>query len=476
MAESEKTLFNPIVASEKLHPSFEDLRTSPGAEPARWMLDEIYRSFEDPEGNFLEQFQTTGFDARYFELYLFAYFSRSGFTVDRTRPNPDFLVSREGITVAVEATTVNPATSGALAKFGKEVSELTDEELREYQKNELPIRFGSPLFSKFQKNYWKLDHCRDLPFVLAIEAFHDEESLVFSDSALTRYLFGLEQTGIWTQDGELEIDSTSVKQHTVGEKIIPSNFFGQAGTEYISAVMFTNSGTNAKFARMGYQHGVGCDVIDITRSGFCFNPDPDAMDPTFFSYNLNEPPLVESWGQGLVVFHNPNCLHPVPKDFFVDTVQSYIEGGSLASDCPGWHPIASKTYILYLGEIKQKLADMLPRRMPRLAIGAITKLEFRAACSFAIPDPNPIGEEQGWFSDETDSFLGVIIRDKIDNDWGFVVLARDEIFRFRAIEFECSFATRDQARLELLTKIAGLLSSPQRIFPQGDWDLIPESG
>jgi hypothetical protein len=431
-------------------------------------LDEIYRSFEDPEGNFLEQFQTTGFDARYFELYLFAYFSHSGFAVNRTYPNPDFLVSRDGITVAVEATTVNPATSGALAKFGKAVSELADEEFREYVENELPIRFGSPLFSKLQKNYWELAHCRDLPFVLAIEAFHDEESLAFSDSALTQYLFGLEQTASWTQDGRLKIDSTGVKQHTVGEKSIPSNFFGRPGTDHVSAVMFTNSGTNAKFARMGYQHGIGCEVIDIVRWGFCFNPDPDAMDPTLFSYNLNEPPFVESWGQGLVVLHNPNCLHPIPKDFFVHAVQCYVEEDSLAWDHPGWHPIVSKTYIVYLGEVKQKPAEMFPRRKPRLAVGAITKSEFHTACGFAIPAPNPIGEEQGWFSDETDSFLGVIVRDKIDNDWGFVVLARDEFFRFRAIRSECSLATRNQARMELQAKIAELLSSPQRIFPQGD--------
>ncbi len=106
MTETKKTLFEPIVAQEKLHPVFERLRTWAGGEPARWMLDDVYQSFEDPEGNFLEQFQTTGFDARYFELYLFAYFSRSGFTVKRTHQNPDFLVSRDGVTVAVEATTV----------------------------------------------------------------------------------------------------------------------------------------------------------------------------------------------------------------------------------------------------------------------------------------------------------------------------------------------------------------------------------
>src|SRR5882724_4679194 len=134
------------------------------------MFGDVYQSFDDPDGNFVEQFQTTGFNARCFELYLFAYFSRSGFEVNRSHPNPDFLVSREGLTVAVEATTVNRSTSGVLGKSRKRISEMTMAELREYQRNELPIRFGSPLFSKLQEKYWELEHCRDMPFVVAIEA------------------------------------------------------------------------------------------------------------------------------------------------------------------------------------------------------------------------------------------------------------------------------------------------------------------
>jgi len=430
------------------------------------MLDDIYQTFDDPEGNFLEQFQTSGFDARYFELYLFAYFSRCGFSVDRTRPNPDFLVSKSGLTVAVEATTVNPSTSGTLAKLGKKISELSPEELREYQRHELPIRFGSPLFSKLQKEYWKLEHCRDLPFVLAIEAFHDDESLALSDHALTTYLFGQDHIASWGPGGKLKIELSDLKEHTVGDKRVPSNFFSQPGAENISAVMFTNSGTNAKFARMGYQCGVGHNTIDIRRVGYCLNLDPDAMDPTFFAYDLDDPPLVESWGQGLVVLHNPTCLRPIPKMFFVEAGHASLEDGRVKMEVPGWHPFSSKTLVLYIGESKKKLSEALPGRRLRFAVGAITKDDFQGICGFTVPESNPIGEEHGWFSDETNAFLGVVIRDKIDNDWGYVVLARDQHFRFRAIEMEASLLTRDRARMDLQEKMADLLAAPQRIFPQ----------
>ena len=464
-SQARKSLFDLVVPESRLHPHFAGLRTWPGSEPARRMLEDVYQDFEDPEGNFLEQYQTTGFDARYFELYLYAYFARSGFSVERRHPNPDFIVERDDLRVAVEATTVNPSTSGTLSKHGKKISELAIEEMRDYQQHELPIRFGGPLFTKLQKRYWELAHCRDLPFVIAIEAFYDERALAMSSEGVSRFVYGLQQTGSWTKEGTLRIDTKEVSEHELGEKRVPSYFFGQPDTEHISAVLFTNSGTNAKFARIGYQSGYGCDVVDITRTGFAFNPDPNAMDPTFFSYNLDEPPMVESWGQGLVVLHNPNCLRPVPPEFFVDAVQGTIENGVFKSTHPEWDPIASQTMILYLGDLKKQLPKQL-RRKGRLAVAAITKEQFQAIWGYALLDSNPIGEEHGWFTDESTSFLGVVVRDKIDNDWGFVVLARDPGFNFRAITVETSLASRDRARMLLQLKIAELLEQPQRIFPQ----------
>ena len=62
--------FYPVVEESKLHPSFLAIKDQPGAVCSREMLTNIYQDFVDPDGNFLEQFQTTGFDARFFELYL----------------------------------------------------------------------------------------------------------------------------------------------------------------------------------------------------------------------------------------------------------------------------------------------------------------------------------------------------------------------------------------------------------------------
>jgi len=68
--------------------------------------------FEDVDGNFVEQFQTTAFDARFSELYLFALLTEQRMIFDRSYPAPDFVC--EGLTgsLFVESVTVIPSRRG----------------------------------------------------------------------------------------------------------------------------------------------------------------------------------------------------------------------------------------------------------------------------------------------------------------------------------------------------------------------------
>jgi hypothetical protein len=103
-------LLTTVYPDVKLHPQFKYVRDSPLHESARAMLREVFADFSDPDGNFIEQFQTTGFDQRTFELYLFAIFKHEGFTIDRRHSRPDFLLNKNGVTICVEAVTANPAS------------------------------------------------------------------------------------------------------------------------------------------------------------------------------------------------------------------------------------------------------------------------------------------------------------------------------------------------------------------------------
>ena len=305
-----KDLFNPIVSEEKLNPVFRKIANWPGSEPGRLMANKIFQNYKDKDGNFIEQFQTTGFDSRIFELYLFALFSNSGYNVIQDYNRPDFLVNKDDITIAIEATTVNPA-------YGKDKSDIETkislDEIDQKHDHELPIKFGSPLFSKLKKKYWKLKHCKNIPIVLAIEAFHEKNSLIYSDHGIAQYLYGLKDTHRRDKHGKLIIEYEKIKEHSVGDKTIPSNFFSQPGAEYISAIAFSNSGTWPKFSRMGYQAGYHRGNILMTRQGTCYHDDPNTVSPIVFNYDLDNPTISETWEQGLVVMHNPNALFPMPR-------------------------------------------------------------------------------------------------------------------------------------------------------------------
>src|SRR5271165_2047738 len=100
-------LLTPIRQVKNLHPQFLNLISHDIYEPARGMLREVYAEFPDPDGNFVEQFQTSGFDARTFELFLFAMFKDLGHHIER-EPRLDFILSRDGQQACVEAVIASP--------------------------------------------------------------------------------------------------------------------------------------------------------------------------------------------------------------------------------------------------------------------------------------------------------------------------------------------------------------------------------
>jgi hypothetical protein len=250
-------LFTPVVPVEKMHPSFSLLATSNVYLPARRLISEIMPHYADLDGNFVEQFQTQGFDARLWELYLYSYLIEEQLFVLRDHPRPDFMVVKYGETVAIEATTVGRRKDKPVSLFRDVPLEIDEEEVRRRQESEMPIRFGSPLFSKLKKRYWELDHVKDIPLVFAIADFHDDQSMLWSSTALINYLYGVKHDFYFDGDGKLVITPLKIDTHEIGGKRVPSGFFFQPEAENISAVMFSASGTISKFSRMGRQAGYG---------------------------------------------------------------------------------------------------------------------------------------------------------------------------------------------------------------------------
>lgn len=332
-------LFKPIVPIDALHPAFESLRISRFHAGARHLMNKVAKQMGDVDGNLVREFQTQ-FHARLFELACFAYLDAQGFLIDRSRASPDFLVSRDGKSVAaIEAVTANSPTGqrtdislGALVK--QPVEDITSK-----CNDEFPIRMGSALFSKLGKAYWKLPHCLELPFVLVVGPFHEPGSMTYIDQSLARFLYGLEPFSEGTESNGVLTRQVAIRQHEFNGKVIPSEFFGYQLAENVSAVVYCNQFTVPRFFRMAAQaDGWPVELVGH-RMGYYIDPHDG---PSEYLYSLGDQDAPnETWWQGVTVFHNPNAIHSLPQGALRSTCEFRYRDGCVESQVYGFHPLTS---------------------------------------------------------------------------------------------------------------------------------------
>lgn len=352
-----------------LHPQFVTLRDALRYAPARRQLEELQVDFDDPDGNFVEQFQTTGFDARTFELFLFAMFRESGHIVDRSQQRPDFLITRDGVTAAVEAVTASTPSNDGIRPYSTIPPQQTIEQRAEYLRHNLPIRLGSPLFTKLKSRYWLEPHVQGRPFVIAIEDFHTSGSLATASTPLSNYLFGLKQDWYHDDSGELLITEQELLHHQVGAKRIPSGFFNQPEAENISAVLFCNAGTAPKFARMGQEGKHRSGVVRMLRYGACYQHDPNASLPNGFVYEVGDARNGrETWREGTTLIRNPRALHPLRSEWLGAAVEEDVVDGKVISTFhESFVPYWSQTVLLPGSISKREMQEAMARPYAMLA-------------------------------------------------------------------------------------------------------------
>jgi hypothetical protein len=355
--------------SDALHPHFRLLIESPGRHPSRSVFKEIGLWLAPTDPHFVREFQFSQFDQRLWEMYLWATFRELRFDV--TQPEaPDFLCKAPGIAFAVEATTVGPSTSGVLADHP---DPKTPEEMTEFLANYMPMKFGSSLTGKLKKkdkdgrNYWERSDTADTPFLLAIADFHisgsevsegKRGSMTYTHSALWPYLYGHRVE--WEMiEGQLIVRAVKGTHHTYKGKTVETGFFDLPGAENISAVIFSNAGTLAKFDRMGIAAGFLPTDHKYVRMGFRYNPDPNAVHPLPFAEEIGED-YEEYWADELQIFHNPRARVPLAEHVFSGVTQHYFRNGEQVSITPEGAILASYTWIIRLVDGKQDSAAVDP--------------------------------------------------------------------------------------------------------------------
>ena len=88
-----------------------------------------------------------------------------------------------------------------------------------------------------------------------------------------------------------------------------------------------------------------------------------------------------------------------------------------------------------------------------MAIRQISEQEFYENNIQKNPMAFVLGEEKKWFVDSDKNLLGIVILDKIDKDWSYVILGKDEDGQFRAVDVNSSIQSNDYATDALIVKM-----------------------
>jgi len=326
------------ISDAKLNPGFKELLQNAAYTPAKRIIQELSPWIRPKDRHLEKEFQTNGFNQRIWELYLWTALKELRFEVDQLEA-PDFLCKGDDEPLfTIEATTSGPSMSGTLAEIPDEPHDL--ESVVQYNNGYMAIKYGSSLTSKLRKQppYWERPEAKGLPFILAIADFHRPDfktlhpSMAYTHSGLAPYLYGFNSLVERDENGNYRVKSEPIEKHKYLDKEISSGFFNLPEAEHVSAVLFCNAGTIAKFNRMGILAGFGLPNYLYLREGEQYNvSDPIATEGTHCIVDICDPEYRECWSDELNLFHNPNALFPLNENVFKDINQHFSAGDHIQS-------------------------------------------------------------------------------------------------------------------------------------------------
>lgn len=299
-------LFNPVVPRKRWHPIFEML-LDPIYLPERKVLEKWAQGFEDRDGKFVVEFQTT-FESCFWELYLHAYLKEIGATVDFNHHAPDFVVNSP-IKFCMEATIAAPPQGGQSA-IGYDPRDIpTDFNAFNSQ---AAIRISNSLstkLKKFRNDYSKSAHVRDKPYVIAVIPFDRAFAHFSASRPVIAALYGIhydEEAAIAmgpsaTMIPRVKVDS-AIKTNGAP---VPLGFFSDDKNKEVSAVVYSCLATWGKLRALADNP----HALSLYRS---FHPSDDGITPEIRVARKCD--YHEHLLDGVHVFHNPFAEHPLPED------------------------------------------------------------------------------------------------------------------------------------------------------------------
>ncbi|MFP1648829.1 hypothetical protein [Enterococcus mundtii] len=246
-------LFTPIVEEAKLHHNFVHLKKN---KYLRRVLNEWAKGFQDRDGKFVKEFQTT-FNSSFWELYLNAVLQEKFLNIDFSREAPDFIVvDRDKKTkYTIEATIANNAVNRPPEWDQEEKLKFMKKELSEVEiKNislDATVRICNSILSKhkrYKNRYENLSHVTGKPFILALASYDSFYFYKYSMAPIIRALYGTDKL-FYDDNGEVvEEIVEKVKKENGAE--IEVGLFTNPKYKEISAILYSNTATYGKLEGM----------------------------------------------------------------------------------------------------------------------------------------------------------------------------------------------------------------------------------
>ncbi|MEO3714131.1 hypothetical protein [Roseateles flavus] len=345
-----------------------DLLRSPTHHPAAWMLNQLYLALPNPDANWVGDCQTGNFHTRLWEAQLLACFREQGLLVTQPVESPDFRIeNRRGDVAWVEAVTANPSVAYNHVNSTQSKPPDAREELLF---GPAALRFAKTLRSKLQRRYHDLPHVADQPFMIAIADFQAPGSMLWSREGLIGYLYG-EGVEVIEVDGRKQARSFPVT-HLQGPSAFPAGLFANDLQCELSAVIFSNACSLAKFNRVAITRFGVPDGLRYMRIGECFDRTPGALKAIPFCLDISSEEYLRLWPNGsepwsaeLEVFHNPFARNPVPFELLPEATHWFDREGEIVCSSIYEHSILwSKTMILNAKDRVPTLVDFISESEP----------------------------------------------------------------------------------------------------------------
>lgn len=282
-------LFTPVVTDDRLHQNF--ARTLHGsAAGVREVLTQWAEGFEDRDGKFVKEFQTT-YNSSFWELYLFAVLKQLGIKVDFSFDAPDFVCPNQAM--AIEAVIASHAQDD-VPEWKKTLKGIVDKDVGEAYGKSI-IRLANALTNKseaFHKRYAALPHMQGKSYVVAVANYGSQDFNMIGDVPMQWLLYD-------------HFDLSTVAKPN--GSTIELGWFKDERYAHISAVMYSALGTFGKARALSKDDGEF--IFHAIRIRNNHEPIQIVAEKKDYSETLTD---------GLRLFVNPHATVPLDVDAFDD--------------------------------------------------------------------------------------------------------------------------------------------------------------